>query len=111
MACRKAPVAHKSRESCALLRMKPPSGWWLVKSLVRPEPLMSLPRTIADVLHKHVTLELECIDRLYLNFYQPHLQLERKVYYYLREQHGAGAVSSLHFQGMTKAFVLSIRSE
>jgi hypothetical protein len=62
------------------------------------------------VLHKHVTLELECIDRLYLNFYQPHLQLERKVYYYLREQHGAGAVSSLHFQGMTKAFVHSIET-
>jgi len=71
---------------------------------------MSLPRTIGDVLHKHVTLELECIDRLYLNFYQPHLQLERKVYHYLREQHGAGAVSSLHFQGMTKAFVQAIEA-
>jgi hypothetical protein len=71
---------------------------------------MSLPRTVADVLREHVTLELECIDRLYLNFYQPDLQLERKVYRYLREQHGAGAVSSLHFQGMTKAFVHRIET-
>ena len=71
---------------------------------------MSLPRTVADVLSKHVALELECIDRLYLNFYQPQLQLEPKVYRYLREQHGAGAVSSRYFQGMTRAFVGSIES-
>src|SRR5436309_1220877 len=69
---------------------------------------MSLPRTVADVLRKHVTLELQSIDRLYLNVYQPDLQLERKVYWYLREQHGAGAVSALHFRAMTKAFVSSI---
>jgi hypothetical protein len=71
---------------------------------------MSLPHTVADVLSKHVTLELECIDRLYLNFYQPHLQLERKVYNYLRERHGAGAVSSVYFQSMTKAFVHRIET-
>src|SRR5947209_3933066 len=26
-----------------------------------PEPSMSLPRTVADVIREHVTLELECI--------------------------------------------------
>lgn len=71
---------------------------------------MSVPSTVADVLSKHVTLELECIDRLYLNVYQPNLQLESKVYRYLRERHGAGAVSSLHFQAMTKAFVRGIEA-
>ena len=35
---------------------------------------MSLPRTVADVLNEHVTLEVECIDRMYLNVYQPRLQ-------------------------------------
>jgi len=35
---------------------------------------MTLPRTVADVLFDHVTLEVECIDRLYLNVYQPRLQ-------------------------------------
>ena len=34
--------------------------------------------------------------------------MERKVYYYLREQHGAGAVSSKYFHGMTQTFVKSI---
>jgi hypothetical protein len=69
---------------------------------------MSLPRTVADVLREHVTLELECIDRMYLNVYQPNLQIERKVYCFLRQQHGAGSVSSLYFQAMTTAFIQSI---
>jgi hypothetical protein len=71
---------------------------------------MSLPQTVADVLRDHITFELECVDRLYLNVYQPELQIERKVYRYLRTQHGAGAVSSRHFQTMTKAFVQSIEA-
>lgn len=71
---------------------------------------MTLPHSVADVLRHHVTLELESIDRLSLNVYQPDLQLERNVYHYLRDQHGAGAVSSLHFQRMTQAFVRSIEA-
>ena len=35
---------------------------------------MSLPRNVAEVISEHVTLELECIDRMYLNLYQPMLQ-------------------------------------
>ena len=38
---------------------------------------MTLPRTVADVLVDHVTLEVECIDRMYLNLYQPKLQHDR----------------------------------
>ena len=38
---------------------------------------MSLPRTVADVLSDHVTLEVEGIDRMYLNVYQPQLQTDR----------------------------------
>ena len=71
---------------------------------------MSLSRSVADVLRQHVTLELECVDRLYLNVYQPELQLERKGYRYLRTRHGAGAVSSRYFQGMTQAFVRDIEA-
>jgi hypothetical protein len=32
---------------------------------------MTLPRTAADVLADHVVLEVECVDRMYLNLYQP----------------------------------------
>src|SRR4051812_41047935 len=40
----------------------------------RPESAMSVARSVADVLRNHVVLELEAIDRMYLNVYVPHLQ-------------------------------------
>ena len=33
--------------------------------------VMTLPRTVADVLADRVTLEIECIDRMYCNVYVP----------------------------------------
>jgi hypothetical protein len=35
---------------------------------------MTLPRSAADVLSRHVEFEIESIDRLYLNLYVPELQ-------------------------------------
>jgi len=35
---------------------------------------MTLPRTMADVLSGHVLFEVESVDRMYLNVYQPKLQ-------------------------------------
>ena len=35
---------------------------------------MSVPQTVAEVLAKHVVLEVESIDRMYLNIYVPPLQ-------------------------------------
>ena len=32
---------------------------------------MTLPRSAADVLADHVLFEIEAIDRMYLNLYQP----------------------------------------
>jgi hypothetical protein len=40
---------------------------------------MSVTRSVADVLRDHVVLELEAIDRMYLNVYVPHLQIVRAV--------------------------------
>src|SRR5215831_16661710 len=40
----------------------------------RPEPAMTIARSVADVLRNHVVLEYEAIDRMYLNVYVPHLQ-------------------------------------
>ena len=37
---------------------------------------MTLARSVADVLADHVTLEVECIDRMYLNLYVPKLQYD-----------------------------------
>ena len=40
---------------------------------------MSLPRSVAEILREHVTLEVEGIDRMYLNTYVPGLQYESGV--------------------------------
>jgi len=37
---------------------------------------MSVARTVAEILGEHVTLEVESIDRMYLNVYVPKLQYE-----------------------------------
>src|SRR5205085_11836609 len=46
---------------------------------VVPEPKMSVSRSVAEVLADHVTLEVEGIDRMYLNVYVPGLQREQGV--------------------------------
>ncbi len=45
---------------------------------------MSLPRSVAEVLREHVTLELESIDRMYFNVYVPQLQREPGVATFFR---------------------------
>jgi len=40
---------------------------------------MTVPSSVAEVLTDHVTLEVECIDRMYLNLYVPKLQYETGV--------------------------------
>ena len=37
---------------------------------------MSIPQSVAGILRGHVTLEIESIDRMYLNVYVPQLQRE-----------------------------------
>jgi hypothetical protein len=69
---------------------------------------MSLPRTVAEVIGQHVTLELECIDRMYLNVYQPKLQTPKQVFCFLREHYGRGAISSRQMSAITGQFLQSI---
>ena len=45
---------------------------------------MMLPRTVREVLDEHTTLELECIDRMYLNVYVPPLQYDGGVATFFR---------------------------
>jgi len=69
---------------------------------------MSLPRTVADVIRHHVTLEVEGIDRMYLNVYQPKLQHEAGVAAFFRSHRGHTFASSALMDPMTKAFVASV---
>lgn len=69
---------------------------------------MSLPRSVADVLEAHVTLELECLDRMYLNVYQPRLQYEQGVANFFRFHRGAQFASSALMEPISKAFIANV---
>jgi hypothetical protein len=69
---------------------------------------MMLPRSVADVLAEHVTLEVECIDRMYLNLYQPRLQRELGVVGFFKHHRGYPFVSSALMDPMTQSFVAAI---
>lgn len=66
---------------------------------------MSVPRSVADVLRNHVTLEVEGIDRMYLNVYQPKLQTEKQAACFFRFHRGQPVASSSLMGVMTHAFL------
>jgi hypothetical protein len=78
-------------------------------AVARPELVMTLPRTVADVLSDHVVFEVECVDRMYLNVYVPTLQTELAVVGYLRGQLGCRVSSTAPLAAVSDAFVAAIR--
>src|SRR3954468_15745275 len=69
---------------------------------------MTLPRSVADVLNDHVTLEVEGIDRMYLNVYQPRLQCESGVASFFRFHRGETFASSALMAPMSTAFIAAV---
>ena len=69
---------------------------------------MSIPRNVADVIRKHVTLEVEGIDRLYLNVYQPKLQTEKGAACFFRYHRKQPVASSALMSVMTRAFLQQV---
>jgi hypothetical protein len=84
-------------------------GWWPLRGLVTgPELIMTLPRTMADVLSSHVIFEVESIDRMYLNVYQPRLQYGGGVSAFFVGHRGHKYASSVLMAPITEAFVANI---
>ena len=69
---------------------------------------MSLPRTVADVLGEHVTLEVESIDRMDLNVYQPRWQSDRGVVTFFRFHRGHTFASSALMEPISNPFIADI---
>src|SRR3954449_10526323 len=69
---------------------------------------MTLPRTVADVLNEHVTLEVEGIDRMYLNVYQPRLQTDRGVAAFFRFHRGETFASSALMAPISTAYITAV---
>jgi hypothetical protein len=74
-----------------------------------PEVEMGVPLSIAEILDEHVVLELESIDRMYLNLYVPRLQYAKGVVGYLRYHCGYPIASSALLKPITDRFVSSIK--
>ncbi len=70
---------------------------------------MSLAQSVADVLSKHVTMETESIDRMYLNLYVPQLQSVNGVVGFFRKHRGQRVACSALMDPITKGFVVAIR--
>lgn len=69
---------------------------------------MTVARTVAEVLGKHVTLEHEGIDRMYLNVYVPQLQYEVGVASFFRFHRGYKFASSALMLPITEAFIKKV---
>jgi hypothetical protein len=69
---------------------------------------MTLPRSAADVPAGHVLFEIEAIDRMYLNLYQPRLQHGAGIAAFFAGHRGNRFASSALMAPMTAAFVAGI---
>ena len=49
---------------------------------------MNVSRSVAELQREHVVLELECIDRMYLNAYIPQLTSENGIAWFFRGHRG-----------------------
>lgn len=65
-------------------------------------------KSVADVLRQHVVLEVEGIDRMYLNVYVPVLQAVEGVLKFIRIHRGHPVASTAMVEPITRRFVESI---
>lgn len=71
---------------------------------------MSVPRSVAEVIREHVTLEVEGIDRMYLNVYQPKLQHDRGVVTFFHYHRQQPVVSSALMAPISTTFIKNIEA-
>jgi len=64
--------------------------------------------SVAQILQQHVTLELECIDRMYCNVYVPRLQGPGFIAKFFRDHRGMTYASSALMAPMSRAFVQAL---
>lgn len=65
---------------------------------------------VAELIREHVTLDIKCVDRLYLNGYVPRLQSEGGVVAFLRQAGGRVVPSPAIFGEITNTFRARLRA-
>lgn len=71
---------------------------------------MSITHSLAELLQSHVTLEVESIDRLYLNVYIPKLQHAAGASWFLKHERQYPVASSAAMAPISHAFVAGIEA-
>jgi len=66
--------------------------------------------TIPELLHDHVSLEIECIDRVYLNGYVPTLQTSGALAYFLEKHRGELIASPVLLGKISQGFVADVEA-
>jgi hypothetical protein len=69
---------------------------------------MTIPQSVAEILRQHVTLEVEGIDRMYLNIYVPRLQIVEGVLGFIRRHRAYPVASTRMVEPITRRFVAAI---
>ena len=67
-------------------------------------------RSLPELLNEHVDLEIECIDRVYLNGYVPNLQRSGGLVYFLKNQKGEMIPSPASLNKLTNEFVAAMET-
>jgi hypothetical protein len=71
--------------------------------------MMTVARSVADVLVDHVVFEVECIDRMYLNVYVPQLQYPAGLVGFVHRQLGLPIASTAPMAPISDAFTKAWR--
>ena len=75
-----------------------------------PEGRVAGYRSVAEILERHVVLELEGIDRMYLNAFVPRLQTDGGVAAFLVKHRGHRFASSVLLDPISKTFVAKLEA-
>lgn len=66
--------------------------------------------TVPELLREHVALDIECVDRVYLNGYVPTLQTSGSLVYFLEHQHGQMIASPAKLGEITETLAADIET-
>ena len=66
-------------------------------------------KNVADIINNHVTYELECIDRMYLNGYVPRLQTGAAAAFFIRQQFDCPMASTCQLEPMTRQYIDNVK--
>jgi len=70
--------------------------------------MMTVARSVHDVLGEHVVFEVDCIDRMYCNVYVPQLQYPAGLVGYVHRQLGLPIASTAPLAKITDAFCAAV---